>query len=69
MTRKVKCPKCGKEEEFKNNPFRPFCSERCKTSDLGAWAEEAYFIPGDDANLEEELEEWEDGEKIKRTYH
>jgi endogenous inhibitor of DNA gyrase (YacG/DUF329 family) len=27
------------------NPLRPFCSERCKTMDLGAWATEAYRIP------------------------
>jgi uncharacterized protein len=25
--------------------FRPFCSERCKTLDLGAWASEAYRVP------------------------
>jgi len=29
-----------------DNPFRPFCSERCKLIDLGAWAEERYAIPG-----------------------
>jgi len=28
------------------NKFRPFCSERCKQIDLGAWAEEKYVIPG-----------------------
>jgi hypothetical protein len=25
--------------------WRPFCSERCKTIDLGAWAAEAYRVP------------------------
>jgi endogenous inhibitor of DNA gyrase (YacG/DUF329 family) len=25
--------------------FRPFCSNRCKQIDLGAWAEEKYVIP------------------------
>lgn len=29
-----------------DNPSRPFCSERCKLIDLGAWAEERYSIPG-----------------------
>jgi endogenous inhibitor of DNA gyrase (YacG/DUF329 family) len=24
---------------------RPFCSERCKTNDLGAWAAERYRVP------------------------
>jgi endogenous inhibitor of DNA gyrase (YacG/DUF329 family) len=27
------------------NKYRPFCSERCKQIDLGAWAEEKYAIP------------------------
>ena len=26
------------------NAFRPFCSERCKMIDLGAWAESEYSI-------------------------
>jgi hypothetical protein len=25
--------------------YRPFCSERCKQIDLGAWAAEQYTIP------------------------
>ena len=29
--------------------WRPFCSERCKTLDLGAWASEAYRIPVDES--------------------
>jgi endogenous inhibitor of DNA gyrase (YacG/DUF329 family) len=29
------------------NPYRPFCSERCKLIDLGAWADESHRIPGD----------------------
>jgi endogenous inhibitor of DNA gyrase (YacG/DUF329 family) len=28
-----------------DNPWRPFCSEHCKTMDLGAWASESYRIP------------------------
>lgn len=43
----VDCPTCGKKVEWgANSPFRPFCSERCKQIDLGAWAEEKYAIPG-----------------------
>jgi len=34
----MKCPGCQKETTFKDNPFRPFCSERCKMIDLGRWA-------------------------------
>ncbi len=28
------------------NPFRPFCSERCRKIDLGAWANEDFRVPG-----------------------
>lgn len=42
----VDCPTCGKKVEWLEiNRFRPFCSERCKQIDLGAWAEEKYAIP------------------------
>ncbi|MGA0796308.1 MAG: DNA gyrase inhibitor YacG [Quisquiliibacterium sp.] len=55
MTRtapKVACPACARKTEFSPaNRWRPFCSERCKTVDLGAWASNAYQIAG--ASLEE----------------
>ena len=41
----VRCPQCQKETSFKDNPFRPFCSESCKLIDLGKWASEAYRVP------------------------
>ncbi|RJQ14677.1 MAG: DNA gyrase inhibitor YacG [Nitrospiraceae bacterium] len=43
---KIKCPTCKKWTEWKDNPFRPFCSERCKLIDLGAWASDEYKIEG-----------------------
>lgn len=47
MTKKVKCPTCGKAVEWsEKNPWRPFCSERCKLIDLGEWANESHRIPG-----------------------
>jgi hypothetical protein len=43
----VECPTChAKVEWTEANKYRPFCSERCKMIDLGAWAEEKYAIPG-----------------------
>jgi len=43
----VPCPHCGKPVEWSaTSRWRPFCSERCKTIDLGAWATESYRIPG-----------------------
>jgi hypothetical protein len=43
---KIKCPTCKQWSEWHNNPFRPFCSERCKLIDLGAWASGKYRIEG-----------------------
>jgi endogenous inhibitor of DNA gyrase (YacG/DUF329 family) len=43
----MKCPTCGKEAEWKDNPYRPFCSERCKLVDLGRWVDEEYRVPGE----------------------
>lgn len=42
----VQCPHCGKRCVYgPSNPYRPFCSERCRLIDLGAWADERYRIP------------------------
>ena len=43
--RKVPCPTCGQLSVFTPaNPWRPFCSERCRSVDLGAWASESYRV-------------------------
>lgn len=42
----VPCPACGKPVAWGvENRYRPFCSERCKAIDLGAWAAEEYRVP------------------------
>ena len=48
----VACPKCGASVvwDAAESPFRPFCSERCKMVDLGAWATESYRIPVEEEN-------------------
>ena len=44
--RRARCPQCGKTADLSpDNRFRPFCSERCKLIDLGAWATESYRVP------------------------
>ena len=43
----MKCPTCGKPVDWKDNPFRPFCSERCQLVDLGKWVEGEYRVPGE----------------------
>jgi endogenous inhibitor of DNA gyrase (YacG/DUF329 family) len=42
----VQCPTCGKPVPWSpESAFRPFCSERCRNIDLGAWAAEDYRLP------------------------
>jgi len=44
--RTVRCPACGGNSVYApGNPYRPFCSERCKNMDLGAWASESFRVP------------------------
>jgi endogenous inhibitor of DNA gyrase (YacG/DUF329 family) len=44
----VACPTCRKSVPWTDDSrFRPFCSDRCRLIDLGAWAEERHHIPGD----------------------
>ncbi|PIS36851.1 MAG: DNA gyrase inhibitor YacG [Nitrospirae bacterium CG_4_9_14_3_um_filter_53_35] len=48
----VPCPICRKMTDWYDNPYRPFCSERCKLLDLGAWASEGYRVPGEPVSYE-----------------
>ena len=54
--RQVPCPRCGISVAWTSaNRYRPFCSERCKMIDLGAWANEEYRVAAeeDDENPDE----------------
>jgi uncharacterized protein len=46
---RIKCPTCARELAWDGAPFRPFCSERCRLTDLGAWLTGQRAIPGDAA--------------------
>jgi uncharacterized protein len=61
MPSKVKCPTCRKETAWENNPHRPFCSDRCRLVDLGAWTQERYRIPAEEMDFD--LGDEEDGGK------
>lgn len=50
----VRCPICKRETVYEGNEFRPFCSERCKLLDFGAWANEEYNLPVEETSLSEE---------------
>jgi endogenous inhibitor of DNA gyrase (YacG/DUF329 family) len=42
----VRCPACSGDSIYApSNPYRPFCSERCKNIDFGAWASENFRVP------------------------
>ena len=44
----MKCPTCDKPVHWKDNAFRPFCSERCKLLDFGAWVDGDYAVPAEE---------------------
>ena len=47
--KQVACPRCGALKPYTpENPWRPFCSERCKMIDLGQWASEGYRVAGEE---------------------
>jgi endogenous inhibitor of DNA gyrase (YacG/DUF329 family) len=53
---KLRCPICKKIVKS-GDPEFPFCSDRCRTIDLGKWASGAYVIPSQDADPEEQIRE------------
>ena len=55
MSVAAKCPQCKKQIEFNGNPYKPFCSERCKMIDLGAWVTGQYVVKREDCEEEDGL--------------
>jgi len=54
----ITCPTCQKPHTWTpQNPSRPFCSERCKLIDLGAWADEDHRIPTEESFIPKEEDE------------
>lgn len=54
----VACPQCCKKVEWReDNPYRPFCSKRCRLIDLGAWADGTHRIAGEPAMDETAIDE------------
>ena len=65
--RKINCRNCRKATIYgPDNPFRPFCSERCRLIDLGEWASENHRLPSEDqtpeidANFNEDAKEFDE---------
>lgn len=62
---KFHCPICKKPTDSESNAEFPFCSERRKLLDLGAWASEKYVIsePVIDESFPEDLDRDADDRK------
>ena len=41
----MRCPTCNNEFDLATSKVKPFCSQRCKTIDLGRWLDESYALP------------------------
>lgn len=54
--RQVPCPNCRQPALFAPaNPWRPFCSQRCRGEDLGAWANERFRLPAEAPQSDDDL--------------
>jgi uncharacterized protein len=62
---RVKCPTCQRESDWETAPYRPFCSERCRLVDLGAWLTGERAIAGEAAVAAEAPAQ--DGETSRET--
>lgn len=56
----MQCPICKKSVPQRDasgqpNPSLPFCSQRCRTIDLGRWLGEKYQIPVNKSPSEEDV--------------
>jgi hypothetical protein len=63
---KHRCPICKKPTDSELDQEFPFCSERCRLADLGAWASEKYVV-SDPVFDETELDELERDRRTTKT--
>lgn len=50
----ARCPICDRTidaETARSAVWRPFCSDRCRTIDLGRWLGESYRVPADPTGI------------------
>ena len=55
---KLRCPICKKAVNSSDSEF-PFCSERCRTVDLGRWASGGYVISSPTSDTDEAIQDSE----------
>ena len=63
---KIICPTCKKKTTREENPWRPFCSERCKLIDLGRWVSEEYRITGEKVEEEKKSDHTDNKNRLHR---
>ncbi len=63
----IVCPYCKKPSSWSDNPWKPFCSERCKMIDLGKWAMGDYRVAGEKISKEFDGEIAEDADEKNAT--
>jgi endogenous inhibitor of DNA gyrase (YacG/DUF329 family) len=65
MTAFVKCPTCRRPVEWsEQSAYRPFCSDRCRLIDLGAWLTEQHKIPDGDVSSDDDEARVEEGSRV-----
>jgi len=52
-----RCPVCGDPVQPERSSAVPFCSDRCRTVDLGRWLGESYGLPRPTAPSDDEEED------------
>jgi uncharacterized protein len=51
----VKCPTCKRPVEWSAaSVYRPFCSDRCRLIDLGAWLTEQHKLPDETGTADDD---------------
>ena len=59
MVKIVQCPQCDNDVAWQQDqPWKPFCSERCKLIDLGEWASEGHKIAGESVQTDIDIEQF-----------
>jgi endogenous inhibitor of DNA gyrase (YacG/DUF329 family) len=62
----MRCPICKREFDRDSSTALPFCSERCRTIDLGRWLGEDYSVP---ATPDPDADEFDENEDISENGH
>ena len=52
----MRCPICKRHTVYEGNPYRPFCSERCKLIDLANWFSGRYRVSSESGSRKESAE-------------